>query len=101
MDDHRIIRQTFSGGIKRGQALAGGGVVKANRQMVNLTEILGGQGVDVLNNLAGLPDGGGVVVAHRRAVGLAADKAIAGAEMDEDGVIGGEGGGGLPVKKEF
>lgn len=68
--------------------------------MVDLGEILGRQGMKVLNDFPRLPLAGGIMPADRGAVGLAADKTVGGAQVDEDGVVGGQGGCGLPVEEE-
>ena len=68
--------------------------------MVNLGQIIGGEGMDILDNFAGLPGGGRIMPADRWPVSLAANKAIGGAEVDEDGGVGAQGGGGLPVEGE-
>jgi hypothetical protein len=69
--------------------------------MVNLGQIRVGKRVNILDDFAGLPGSGGVMAADGRAIGLALNKTIGGAEVDEDGVAGGEGGGGLPVEQDF
>jgi hypothetical protein len=57
--------------------------------MVNLGQIRIGKRMNILDNFAGLPGGGGVMAANGWAVSLALDKAIGSAEVDEDGVVGG------------
>lgn len=95
-----IIGQAVAPGVKGGKSLASRGVVQANGQVIRLSQIILRKVTNILDDFAGLPGGGGIMAAHGRAVGLAADKPIGGAEVDEDGVIGGKGGSGAPVEGE-
>lgn len=99
-DYQRVIWQRFAGRVEGGQPVTGGGIVEADRQVIDQMQIIGWKKVNILDDFAGSPGGGGVMITHRRAVGLAANKTIGGAEVDEDGVVGGEWGGGFPEKSE-
>lgn len=99
-NDQHIIGQAVAAGVKGGQALAGRGVIQANGQMVRLDQIALRKVTNILDDFARLPGDGGIMAAYGRTVSLAADKPIGRAEVDEDGVVGGEGGGGTPVEGE-
>lgn len=99
-NDQGVIGQTLAGGVKGGKALVGGGIVQANGQVVRLGQIILRKGMNILDDFAGLPGRGEIMTTNGRAIGLAADKPIGGAEVDEDGVIGGKGGTGTPGEGE-
>jgi hypothetical protein len=94
--DQSVIRQALSVRAIGRQALTGGRVIETDGQMIDLRDVVRGEGVNILNDLAWRPDIGGVVTADRGAIGLTADKTVGSAEVDEDGVGCWDGGGGLP-----